>query len=329
MGPPNHRAAQAKLYPDSLIKRARSTKTETETRRRRVLCIVENDHPMIVRRVYYQAVVQGLVGKTENDYDKIQNDLTGLRRSAEIPYDWLIDEGRRLRRPYTVEGIVEALNNVRLQYRKDPWQRIAEYVQIWVEKNALAGVIEPVTNEYDVALMAAVGYSSITFAHQAAQIIKHLNHPVFIYHFGDYDPSGVDAARALEKEFRLHAPGADVTFERVAVTHEQLRDWNLPTRPTKASDPRAKKFGSDISVELDAIKPSVLRDLVRGVIERHLPRKILNAIDAESEIEKTRIGRMLDDYIERTRPRTYFDFGSEHLAAINQASRIKMGGGAS
>jgi hypothetical protein len=69
--------------------------------------------------------------------------------------------------------------------------------------------------------------------------------------------------------------------------------------------------------------------LVRGVIERHLPRKILNAIDAESEIEKTRIGRMLDDYIERTRPRTYFDFGSEHLAAINQASRIKMGGGAS
>src|SRR5215472_5635139 len=132
-----------------------------------------------------------------------------LRRNGTLPYDWLTDEGRAPRQPYMVEGIVEALNNARRHYRKDPWQHKDELVQIWIEKNALAGVIEPVTREYGVALMVTVGYSSITFAYKAAQTIDTFPGPVHIYHFGDYDPSGQDAARALEEELRLHAPGAD------------------------------------------------------------------------------------------------------------------------
>jgi hypothetical protein len=265
----------AELYTASRIKssRVRSTKAETQTRRRRVFEIVEEDRPMTVRQVYYRAVVLNLIGKTEQDYDKIQNDLTELRRAEKLPYDWLVDEGRFPRQPYTVRGITEALNDTRRDYRKDPWQRIDSYVQIWVEKNALAGVIEPVTDEYNVALMAAVGYSSITFAYEAAQFMKELYRPIYVYHFGDYDPSGQDAARAIEQELRLHAPDADIYFERVAVTPKQIEEWKLPTRPTKASDPRAKKFGSDVSVELDAIRPNALRDLVRTTVERHLPRE--------------------------------------------------------
>jgi methyl coenzyme M reductase subunit D len=125
-------AAVAGSYSPSPIKRHRATKAETDTRRRRILEIVEEDHPMTVRQVYYRAVVLNLIGKTEQDYDKIQNDLTELRRAEKLPYDWLVDEGRFPRQPYTVEGIVEALNNTRRHYRKDPWQGIDEYVQIWV-----------------------------------------------------------------------------------------------------------------------------------------------------------------------------------------------------
>src|SRR5262249_12278816 len=191
------------------------TKTATNTRRSRIYRIVEENQPMTVRQVFYQAVVHNLVDKTEKGYNQVQDDLTKLRRSGELPYDLLVDEGRRTRKPYTVQGLAHALNDTRRDYRLDPWQEINGVVQIWLEKNALVGVIGEVTDEYDVALMVTVGYTSITFAYEAAQFLNDFTEPVFIYHFGDYDPSGQDAARALEQELRLHAPEANITFRRV------------------------------------------------------------------------------------------------------------------
>ena len=79
--------------------------------------------------------------------------------------------------------------------------------------------------------------------------------PAYIYHLGDFDPSGLNAAREIEKTLREMAPEAEIHFERLAVTPEQIGIWSLPTRPTKTTDSRAKGFG-DISVELDAIPPN-------------------------------------------------------------------------
>jgi hypothetical protein len=151
--PNRERARMDKFYPSSGIKRVRSTKLVTNTRRSRIYQIVEENQPMTVRQVYYQAVVHNLVDKTEKGYDQVQDDLTKLRRSGELPYDWLIDEGRRARKPYTVQGLAQALNDTRRSYRLDPWRGVGAVVQIWLERNALAGVIEAVTDEYDVALM--------------------------------------------------------------------------------------------------------------------------------------------------------------------------------
>jgi len=224
----------AEIYPSSRIKRQRATKSEMATRRRRIYQIVERDQPMTVRQVYYQAVVHGIVGKAEEDYDKVQDMLTELRRDGEIPYEWIIDEGRFARQPYTVEGIPQALNDTRRNYRKDPWQGIDEYVQIWVEKNALVGVLEPVTSEYDVALMAAVGYSSISFLHEAAQRLIDLGHPIYIYHLGDLDPSGAQAAEAIEKDLRGFAPDADIHFR--ADRHHTRTDRRFRTPGGVATD---------------------------------------------------------------------------------------------
>ena len=121
--------------------------------------------------------------------------------------------------------------------------------------------------------MVARGYASLSFLHSAAEVIADLEVPTFIYHLGDYDPSGVNAGEKIEQTLRELAPDAEIHFERIAVTPGQIDKWSLPTRPTKASDTRSKKFGSDISVELDAIDPDYLRALVRQAIERHLPRE--------------------------------------------------------
>jgi hypothetical protein len=97
----------------------------------------------------------------------------------------------------------------------------------------------------------------------AAKAIAAKGKPTYIYHFGDLDPSGVDAARDIEAKLRRYAPAAEIHFAHPAVTRAQVEKWNLPTRPTKQTDIRAKKFGSAVSVELDAIPAHKLRELVR------------------------------------------------------------------
>jgi hypothetical protein len=161
-----------------------------------------------------------------------------------------------------------------------------------LEKDALAGVILPVTSLYDVPLMVARGYASLSFLHGAAEHIAALDVPAYIYHLGDYDPSGVNAGEKIEETLKAMAPEAKIHFERIAVMPAQITDWNLPTRPTKASDSRAKGFGA-ISVELDAIAPDDLRELVRAAIERHLPEDQFNILKAAEESERTLIAGLV------------------------------------
>jgi hypothetical protein len=145
---------------------------------------------------------------------------------------------------------------------------------------------------YDVPLMVARGYASLSFLYSAAEAINTLSVPAYIYHLGDFDPSGVNAGEKIEETLRELAPDADITFERIAVTPEQIDAWDLPTRPTKASDTRAKNFG-DISVELDAIEPNRLRSLVQETIEQHLPARQFEILKAAEESERAIISKLV------------------------------------
>ena len=272
----------------------RATKAEVAARRASLLAIVEAMRPMTVRQVFYQATVRGLVEKSEAGYDKVNGDLCVMRRAGEMPYEWLVDNTRQVHKPWTFNSVGEALADAAANYRKSLWSDAECRVQIWIEKDALSGVVSPVTEEYDVPLRPARGYSSLTFLHDAALDIAELGSiPVHIYHFGDYDPSGVNAAECIEDDLREMAPDAQISFERVAVTEDQIRRWNLPTRPTKQSDTRARRFNSERSVELDAIPPNDLRDLVREVIEYHMPRRELLALLREERRERSQIERMV------------------------------------
>ena len=270
------------VYQTSQIKRIRSTKAEVEARRQALLEIIEAGHPMTVRQVFYQATLRDLVEKAESGYSKVQTDLTVMRRSGDLPYYYLADSTRWQRKPRTFNGIEEALQHTAQFYRKSLWADAGSYVEVWLEKDALAGVVLPVTSMFDVPLMVARGYASLSFLYSAAEAINDLDVPAYIYHLGDFDPSGVNAGEKIEETLREMAPDADISFERIAVTLEQIEEWNLPTRPTKTSDTRAKDFG-EVSVELDAIDPNQLRELVQAAIEEHLPAdeyEVLKAAEA-------------------------------------------------
>ena len=264
-----------------------------EQRRRALMEITAAGWPMSVRQVYYQATVHSLVEKTELGYRKVQEDLVFLRRlGGEMPRNWIADSTRWQRKEPSYGSIEAALLDTALSYRKSLWADAGCYVEIWLEKDALAGVVLPVTTLFDVPLMVARGYASLSFLSTAAEFIDGLAVPTYIYHLGDFDPSGVDAGRAIEATLRKYAPNAEIHFERVAVTHHQIEAWHLPTRPTKATDSRAKGFG-DVSVELDVISPQQLRDLVENTIERHLPRRQLEVLKVAEESERMLLSSMV------------------------------------
>jgi|HubBroStandDraft_4_1064222.scaffolds.fasta_scaffold206138_2 hypothetical protein len=284
--------APAQAYRASPIKRHRATKAEVERRRGSLYEIVDAMKPMTVRQVFYQASVRGIVEKSEAGYTKVQTDLVVMRKSGEMPFDWLADNTRWQRKPRTFDSVEQALQDTAHLYRKALWADADVYCEVWLEKDALAGVVLPVTAQFDVPLMVARGYASLSFLHSAADYINDLEVPVYIYHLGDFDPSGVNAGEKIEETLREMAPDAEIHFERLAVTPEQIRAWDLPTRPTKTTDSRAKGFG-EISVELDAIEPQRLRMLVQIVIEEHLPPDQYEVLKAAKESERTLIRQLV------------------------------------
>src|ERR1019366_1809038 len=143
-----------------------------------------------------------------------------MRKAGELAYDWLADNTRWQRKPRSFDSVQQALDDTARFYRKSLWTNADAYVEIWLEKDALAGVVMPVTSSYDVPLMVARGYASLSFLHTAAEDIAELEVPTFIYHLGDFDPSGVNAGEKIEQTLREMAPDADITFERIAVTEE-------------------------------------------------------------------------------------------------------------
>jgi hypothetical protein len=251
------------------IRKHINQREKTRNIQQAILQIFRQMEPRLTaRQVYYALTVRGVVPKTEAGYRQTLYQLKVMRENGMIPYSWIADHTRFYIKPATDPSLAAALDRMQASYRRDLWATQEDYVEIWVEKDALAGVISPITDEYDVPLYVVRGYGSMTMLYDAAEFIKAVGKPAFIYHFGDYDPSGVDAAYKVKEGLLKH--GADITFERIAITPSQITTYNLPQRPTKKKDPRSKKWGDNPSVELDALPAPVLRDLVKDCIEQHL-----------------------------------------------------------
>jgi hypothetical protein len=133
--------------------------------------------------------------------------------------------------------------------------------------------------------MVTRGYPSLSFLYEAAETIRNTEKPTFLYYFGDRDPSGVDIPRHVEESIRDLAPYADMHFELVAVTPEQIEEYELPTRPTKQTDSRARNFDG-FSVEVDAIPVKQLREMVEDCITQHIDHDELERNQLTEQAER-------------------------------------------
>jgi hypothetical protein len=285
------------LYGTSAIRagRRRSTRAQVEDLESAIYAVADAEKPCTIRGVFYRIMSQKLVPKSEQGYRQVQNRILLMRRGGLLPYGWISDGTRWSIKPRTWSGVEDVLADTAAFYRRALWNDQNVHLEIWSEKDAIRSVVSPVTAQFDVPLMVARGFASESFLYETAQDIIADDKYTVIYQLGDHDPSGVAAWEHTRQKLIDFAPDLEFEFERLAVTPEQIGEYDLPTRPTKQSDSRAAKFVGD-SVEVDALPSPVLRDLVRGAIERWIPSEALRIHRIAEDSERLILGRMANEY---------------------------------
>ena len=278
------------VYGASTLKRRRATKAEMEERARFLLDYAQAHGPVTVRGLYYQATVAQVPGieKVEAGYRKVQAQTLKLRRDHRMPYNVIADATRYMRKPRSFDGWEDALRATARTYRKALWADSKVEVEIWLEKSALAGVLYPVTADFDVPLMPTGGQTSETFAFEAVEAMRGTGRRLVVYALYDFDASGASARESLREKVERFGReyGVPVEFHGLGLTLEQVRDMGLPTRPHKRNTALDRKWPHDFAAELDAIPPDTLRAMVREAIERHLPAHELQLLKQVEESER-------------------------------------------
>lgn len=278
-------------------KRERRTKAEIEAIERAIIAVLREDHPATVRGTFYRLVSAGVIDKNDREYkNTVVRLMTRLRECGKLPYGWVTDSTRLMRKTRSWESPYAALMDTALDFKAAVWRDQSSYVELWTEKDAIAGVLLSATQDWDVPVMVARGFSSITFLFEAAQTIKAVGKPSYLYYFGDWDPSGVGGERHVEKKLRQYAPHSEIHFERVAVTPEQIERFGLLTRPPKKSDSRSRKWTGGMNVEVDALPPARIRELANRVIEQHIDPHVLEQTRREEVAARSSLANIAIAY---------------------------------
>ncbi len=232
---------------------------------------------LTLRQLYYQFVSRGLLPNTEKNYTKLGNTISDARLGGMVDWDAITDRTRFVRKNTHWSSPADIIRACANQFDMDRRLNQAFYVEVWIEKDALVGVIEEPCRRWDVPFFSCRGYVSQSEMWVAAQrIIQYWNnHPglsdAVIVHLGDHDPSGIDMTRDIEDRLRLfigyHEEGLLQRFrvQRIALTMEQVERYNPPPNPAKTTDSRyeqyIEKYGHE-SWELDALDPATIQELV-------------------------------------------------------------------
>lgn len=255
--------------------------------------ILEANHPMTVRQVYYQLVSRQVIENKRSAYQAVSTLLVEARKDGSIPWDWIEDRLRRPRRVSMWEGLQDFSETVRNAYRRNVWVDQPSYVECWLEKDALSGIFEDVLEAYGVTLNVGRGYDGWDSIKNAAYRFNERSDVTVLY-FGDFDPSGEDMVRSLEE--RLGFFECYPTIIKCALTLEDIERYRLPPDVTKATDTRQEAFVAkygDISVELDALPVEVLREGIRSEVEGRMDLDALQETRRIENLERERISRLL------------------------------------
>lgn len=223
----------------------------------------------------------------------MSNALVQARKEGLIQWEWIEDRLRRPRRVPMWNGLTDFAETVKQAYRRNVWPEQPNYVEAWLEKDALSGVFEKVLQPYGVTLNVGRGYDGWDSIRNAAWRIG-AGEGASILYFGDFDPSGEDMARSLRE--RLAFFGCKPEIIKCALTSEDITRYNLPPDFAKRSDTRAAGFiakHGDISVELDALPIDVLEKRLIDVVAARMDLKALEHVRKLEKRERVKLATAL------------------------------------
>lgn len=258
--------------------------------------LVAKGFDLTLRQLFYQFVARGLLPNEEKQYKRLGTIIDRARNAGMIDWYTIVDRTRAVHKLAMWDDENDIVRGCAYSFRSDRWARQPIRFEVWVEKEALAGVFRRVCDELHIPLFPCRGYPSSSSVWRAARRLQeHMEEDqmVTILHFGDHDPSGIDMTRDIGKRQDLYDHGSShpeegfVTVERMALNMDQVEEFNPPPNPARMSDPRADEYIAEYgneSWELDALDPEVMEALVRDrVLEARNEVLWENAEDDDEE----------------------------------------------
>jgi hypothetical protein len=259
------------------------------------------DFALTLRQIYYQLVSRQYIPNRKESYRRLSQLCVKGRDEGILPEDAFADRLREIDKPSSWADLNDFMATVRQAYRKDVWQDQENYIEIWTEKDALRGVITPVTYAFDVSLLIVRGQVSRTAIYESyerffAKMQEGKN--CYLFYFGDFDPSGLSIYNSLVQRLRNYGEGYGngIIFQRIALTAEQIEEYHLPQDPAKKSDPSYKSFVAEYGdnvVELDSLPPDALRELIKNCIEPKINKAVSVQVQETEKREKVMLEKLL------------------------------------
>lgn len=256
-------------------------------------------YELTLRQVYYQLVARGYIPNNERSYKNIGNLINDGRLAELIDWYAITDRTRNLRGNSHWDTPSEVIASAKYSYLLDKWEGQPNYVEVWVEKDALVDVVGQACRPLDVPYFSCRGYTSQSEMWMAAQRFRRqdFREQRIIIHLGDHDPSGIDMTRDIQE--RLDMFGADVYVKRVALTMEQIDFYSPPPNPAKITDSRCDKYIAQYgheSWELDALEPKVITDLIKEQVTMYRDDGLYLRICNKENREKRELQMLCDHY---------------------------------
>lgn len=251
---------------------------------------------LTLRQLYYQFVARDLIPNNERSYKNLGSVVNDGRLAGLIDWEHITDRTRSLKGRSHWDSPADIIEQVSRSYHIDMWANQKYRPEIWIEKDAVAGVVEGVCRQLDVPYFSCRGYTSQSEMWVGAMRInswaKHSKQTPVIFHFGDHDPSGKDMTRDIVDRIQMFMGG--VELNRLALNMDQIEKYKPPPNPAKISDSRATayiaEFG-DESWELDALEPKVIVDLVRKNVMKLVDKKVWAEDEKRLETERALLAK--------------------------------------
>lgn len=259
-----------------------------------------DDYVLTLRQLYYQLVSRDIIPNQQKEYAKLSDLLVKGRMAGVVDWDAIEDRVRVPHIPYSVRDKQHALQDTIDQYRLNRMEGQENYIELWVEKDALSGVLSRVTEEYHIRLMVNRGYSSCSAMHDSAMRFlraERNDQKGTILYLGDHDPSGLDMIRDVAE--RMAEFGVTVDVHHIGLTSAQIQKYDPPPNPAKFSDPRAGWYVREhgkVSWEVDALPPKVLNALVKKEVEERIDMKLFNKQVALEEEDKETLQEVANNF---------------------------------